>query len=426
MQEVFLSERWFEGVDEIQKATPANGGPVINLVVPDAPGGEKRVRVEGSRFSRGHADGAAATVTLPFDIAHCIFVQGRFRDAMPAFTAGKIQIDGELSALASISRSDGDALRQLRDRLLNITEPLTTGPSLSGEAGNRHRRLAEIERLGLGEYVRQLDVNGYAVIPRERAGMTVELIDRVRSRVLDLIEKRSGVRPDVTTGETHRNVFYPSLYYFLFDDPIFEQLLLNEVALAMASYLVGDECILSACTVFMKGPADPPKTGSKLQLGLHADNAGWQMPEPYPAPSETVGANVTWLLTDYTADDGATVFVPGSHYLRRLPNGFEGEERMTPIEEPRGTLVVWGSNTWHGSLPRRNPGLRLGLAFALTRPFLAPQEPFQLDVSEEMLARNPPRFGVLMGQTYPTGWRSEGPEVLMAKRAKAAALRNKH
>src|SRR2546421_336113 len=170
-----------------------------------------------------------------------------------------------------------------------------TGASLSGEAAARAGRLAEINRLGLGEFTRQLDVNGYVALPRETTGMSVEFIDRVRERVLDLIAERSGVRPDVETGESHRNVFYPSLYYYLFEDRIFEELLMNEYALAMASYLVGDEAILSACTVFMKGPADPPKTGSKLQLGLHADNAGWQLPEPYPHPSEALGVNCTWL-----------------------------------------------------------------------------------------------------------------------------------
>jgi hypothetical protein len=423
MREVFLSEGWFRQVQELQKDGAANRGPVLNLVVKDGPAGVKRVRVEGSRFAEGHADGAAATVTLPFEIAHAIFVEGRFRDAMPAFTAGKIQIEGELGALASISRSDGDELRKLRDRLLTITKPATTGPSLSGPAAVKRGALAEIDRLGLREFAEKLDVNGYVALPQETTGMSVEFIDRVRERVLDLIAEKSGVRPDVATGESHRNVFYPSLYYYLFEDRIFEELLMNEHALAMASYLVGEDCILSACTVFMKGPADPPQTGSKLQLGLHADNAGWQLPEPFPHPSETLGVNCTWLLTDYTADDGATVFVPGSHFLRRLPNGFEGEERAVALEAPRGTLVVWGSNTWHGSLPRRKPGLRLGLAWALTRPFLAPQEPFQLDVTDEILARNPARFGVLMGQTYPTGWRGEGPEVLMAARAKAAARR---
>ena len=199
---------------------------------------------------------------------------------------------------------------------------------------------------------------------------------------------------------------------------------MNEVALAMASSLLGEDCVVSACAIFMKGPADPPKTGSKLQLGLHADHSGWTLPEPYPHPAEAPAINITWLMTDYSAEDGATVFVPGSHFMRRLPIGLEGEERMVPIEAPRGTLVVWGGNTWHGSLPRKKAGLRVGGGFALTRPWLAPQEPFQQDVTDEMLARNPARFAVLMGQTYPTGWRGEGPEVLMAKRAQAAARRS--
>ena len=424
MGEVFLSERWFGRVDEIQPPGAKNGGVLLNLVVTGGPEGEKRVHVEGSRFGRDHAAGAAATVTLPFDIAHAVFVQGRFRDAMPAFTAGKIQIEGQLAALASISRSDGDELRELRDRLLTITEPATTGPSLGGQAQARAGVLAEIDRLGLGEYVRRLEVEGWVAIPREVSGMTAEFIDRVRETVIDVIARRTGVRPDVETGETHRNVFYPSLYYYLFEDRIFEELLMNEVALAMASSLVGEDCIVSACADFMTGPADPPKTGSKLQLGLHADNLGWSLPEPFPHPAEVPSINVTWLMTDYSVEDGATVFVPGRHFLRRLPMGLEGEERIVPLEAPRGTLVLWGGNMWHGSLPRRKPGLRIGGGFALTRPWLAPQEPFQLDVTEEILARNSPRFGVLMGQTYPTGWRGEGPEAMIAKRAQAAARRS--
>ena len=424
MREVFLSDDWFQKVDEIQRDVPRNGGAILNLVVTEGPEGVKHVRVEGTRFERDHAPGAAATVTLPFEIAHAIFVEGRFRDAMPAFTAGKIQIDGQLAALASISRSDGDELRILRDRLLRITEPATNSPTLVGPAGAKARVEVEIKRLGLGEYVKKLEVDGYVAIPREVTGMTVEFIDRVREKILDAIERRTGVRPNVETGETHRNVFYPSLYYFLFEDRIFEELLMNEAALAMAASLVGEDAILSACVIFMKGPADPPKTGSKLQLGLHADHAGWSFPEPYPHPSEVPAINITWLMTDYTAEDGATAFVPGSHFFRRLPIGLEGEDRMVPLEAPRGTLVVWGANTWHGSLPRTKPGLRVGGGFAITRPWLAPQQPFQQDVTEEILARNPPRFSVLMGQTYPTGWRGEGPEVLMAARAKAAARRN--
>jgi hypothetical protein len=418
---VFLSDPWFDEVSSLQAAV-GSGKPVLNLVVTGGPEGEKRVRVEGSRFVRGHATGAAATITLPFQIAYSVFVQGNFRAAMPAYTAGKIQVEGELGALSSISNSAADQLRELRGRLLEVTQP-ASGPELAGLAAARASALGEIDRLGLQSHQRELDLRGLTIVPREVTGMDVAFIDRVRERVCDLIERQSGVRPDPVTGETHRNVFYPSLYYFLFEDPIFEELLMNEYALALASYVCGEDCVLSACTVFLKGPADPPATASKLQLGLHTDNNGWQYPEPFPPADQCVVVNCTWLLTDYTVEGGATVYVPGSHLLRRNPLGLEGEDRLVPIEAPRGTLAVWGGNTWHGSLPRTKPGLRFGLAWAFSRPFMAAQEPFQLDVTEEILARNSARFGVLMGQTYPTGWRTEGPERLMARRAQAAAKR---
>ena len=34
---------------------------------------------------------------------------------MPAYTAGKMQIDGDLGALAAISHSSGDQLREMRN-----------------------------------------------------------------------------------------------------------------------------------------------------------------------------------------------------------------------------------------------------------------------------------------------------------------------
>ena len=423
MRHRFLSDGWFDAVTKLQEESADPSGPVFNLVVTGHSASEKRVHVNGSFFARGHAENAAAAITLPVKIAHSIFVEGNFRAAMPAYMAGKMQIDGDLGALAAISHSSGNQLREMRDRLLAITLSPPSGSNLDGAAAARSSVLAEIDRLGLRDHVRELDLAGLTVIPRETTGMTVERIDRIRERVYELIEEQSGVRPDPETGETHRNVFYPTLYYFLFEDQIFEELLMNEHALAMASHVCGEDSVLSACTVFMKGPGDPPTTGSKLQLGLHTDNNGWQYPEPFPSPERSLVVNCTWLLTDYTVEDGATVYVPGSHLLRRNPVGLEGEDRMVPVEAPRGSLVVWGGNTWHGGLPRSKPGLRAGLAWAISRPFMAQQEPFQLDVTEEILARNSARFGVLLGQTFPTGWRAEGPERLMARRAQSASRR---
>ena len=263
MAHVFLSDSWFNEVSGLQRDLGKAGTPVLNLVVTDSPEGEQHVRVAGSHFLPGHADQASARITLPFTMAHAIFVQGKFEAAIAAIVEHKIKIDGDFGALSSISRSDGD---ELRDRLLPLTIAPTPGREVDGAAAARSNALAEAQRLGLEEHVRELDDNGLTIIPPEETGMDPGFIDRVREKVCDLIEAQSGARPDMKTGESHRNVFYPSLYYYLFEDRIFEELLMNEHALAMASYLCGDDCILSACTVFLKGPADPPAGGSKLQL----------------------------------------------------------------------------------------------------------------------------------------------------------------
>ena len=70
------------------------------------------------------------------------------------------------------------------------------------------------------------------------------------------MEQRTGVRPDLASGETHRNVFFPTLYYFLFEDPLFQEWLLHPVLLALVTYLLGESCVLTTTAVFMKGPAD--------------------------------------------------------------------------------------------------------------------------------------------------------------------------
>ena len=54
-------------------------------------------------------------------------------------------------------------------------------------------------------------------------------------RVLDLMEQRNGVRPDLASGATHRNVFFPTLYYFLFEDPLFQEWLLQPGAALRSS-----------------------------------------------------------------------------------------------------------------------------------------------------------------------------------------------
>jgi hypothetical protein len=270
--------------------------------------------------------------------------------------------------------------------------------------GPLDRILGEATRLGLTEHVADLESGGCTVVPPERLTPAVP-VDEMFERILDLMEQRNGVRPDVESGATHTNVSFPSLYYFLFEDPMFEQWLLHPVVRCLVDYLLGERCILHATAVFMKGPSDTPQ--ERLQLGLHTDQQS--VPDPMPAYPLIVGA--TLLLTDYTREDGAFAFVPGSHTRCRHPVGDEDADKAVAIEAPRGSLLVHDGRLWHGSFGRSKPGLRAGMAFAFSRMFLAPLEAFRENVTKDTLDRYPERFAALLSQHVPTGSTEEGPDL---------------
>ncbi|MEX0665290.1 MAG: phytanoyl-CoA dioxygenase family protein [Acidimicrobiia bacterium] len=272
------------------------------------------------------------------------------------------------------------------------------------DGGSLERILSEVTRLGLTEHVAELETRGCTIVPPERLVPAVP-VDEMFERILNLMEQRNGMRPDVRSGGTHINISFPTLYYFLFEDPMFEEWLLHPVVRCLVDALLGERCILHATAVFMKGPSDPPE--KRLQLGLHTD----QQAVPDPMPAYPLIAGATLLLTDYTREEGAFAYVPGSHARCRHPAGFEDAEKAVPIEASRGSLLVHDGRLWHGSFGRTKPGLRAGMAFAYSRMFMAPLEAFRENVTKDTLDRYPERFASLLSQHVPTGSTEEGPDL---------------
>ncbi len=249
----------------------------------------------------------------------------------------------------------------------------------------------ELKRLGLAPHIADLAVQGYTVVPPERVAPPGH-IAALRDAVLAVSERRTGLRPDVATGDTHRGSKHPLgqfMRYVLFEDPVFEPMLTNPVLLGLITYLVGFDALLSLNDAVVKGPGSAP-------LPLHTDNGDLATPV-YPDQSQT--ANINLLLNDYELGSGTIAFLPGSHRFRRQPTPGEMRElssEMVPVIAPAGSAVIWPANTWHMALSRTDPGLRLTLLYDFCRGHLQTQSPFRADVTQEMLARNPPRFAQLM------------------------------
>jgi len=252
----------------------------------------------------------------------------------------------------------------------------------------------ELKKLDLLEHLAELEAFGYTVLPPEKVGST-EQLEATREVVLRIASERKGC----TTAELE-DVYSDGqelLRFVLWDDPIFEKLVLTPPALGLIQWLVGTNCILSLCNAWVKGKGES-------RTAIHADWAQFEMPT---MAVEAYGANFNYLLTDYTKEDGGLSFVPGSHRWRRLPSSEESEywaDHAQAIEAPAGSMVIWGDHAWHGSYPKQSDGLRLMVLGMFNRPHMQTQEAYRETATDAALARNPLRFTRLMNVHHVMPW----------------------
>ncbi|MEV6097363.1 phytanoyl-CoA dioxygenase family protein [Nocardia sp. NPDC051981] len=116
--------------------------------------------------------------------------------------------------------------------------------------------------------------------------------------------------------------------------------------------------------------------GEQAQM-LHTDDGFY----PLPRPRKGLGAATIWAIDDFTAENGATDIIPGSHlWGDRLP----GEsDRREPVVMPAGSCVFFVGTLWHGGGANRSPNPRLALTAQYCEPWLRPQEAFTLSMTRD-------------------------------------------
>ena len=98
---------------------------------------------------------------------------------------------------------------------------------------------------------------------------------------------------------------------------------------------------LSACT---DGPIHPvPSSRSST----------WTTTDLQRHPGRTHVRNSIWMLSDFTAENGATRVVPGKHLSEQTPDVLDDPAATHPDEMlllgKAGTVVVFDSHMWHGT-----------------------------------------------------------------------------
>jgi ectoine hydroxylase-related dioxygenase (phytanoyl-CoA dioxygenase family) len=246
---------------------------------------------------------------------------------------------------------------------------------------------ATVEEYDLAGHLKELDEDGLTVVSQEKLRLSDEWIDRVRDAVLRVGEERAGVTFDLATGPSAYFKGRPSetgqimFSHMVLEDQACIDVLTHPVKKALITYLLGNGHRLAASDGWIKWHT-PDIWESEVTTGFHVDQN--MVPPPWRWQVPHI-ANMNWTLTDYSREDGALAYVPGSHKEDRPPELGEALPRAIPVEAPRGSLVIFHGALWHGAYRKTTPGLRVTILGQHCRPYMLSFQDFKGRLSEETL-----------------------------------------
>ncbi len=207
-----------------------------------------------------------------------------------------------------------------------------------------------------------LDTAGYVVLERFLAP---ETLCQVRTRVEELYALEGA-----NAGSEFRQESGARRLANLVDKgAIFEKLVAMPEILELVGHVLGEKFKLSSFNARSTDPFCRDAQPLHCDAGALPDERGYAV------------CNTIWLLDDFTAENGATRVIPGSHKWKLLPQQVLTDPAAQHPEEvlllaPAGSVVVMNTHAWHGGTANLTSGHRRALHIFFCRNDM-PQQQYQ-------------------------------------------------
>ena len=233
-----------------------------------------------------------------------------------------------------------------------------------------------------GEAGLAVSEDGFAILDRAAApGVVDALLETIDSLIAEL---GTPFGANEFLGTRTRRVFN-----LLARDSIFAEVPVLDAVLPVVDAVIGSDCLLSSLTAVEMNPGETDQP-------FHADDGSL----PIPRPHAPFTCTAILALTDFTALNGATRLVPGSHASPRIPKSGDRPD-FVQAEMPAGSALVYHGSMWHGGAANRSPERRVGIIINYCAGFLRQEEAQLLAIPREQVATFGPRLRALVGySTY--------------------------
>ncbi|KAI9028530.1 phytanoyl-CoA dioxygenase family [Hyaloraphidium curvatum] len=177
----------------------------------------------------------------------------------------------------------------------------------------------------------------------------------------------AGLAPLLDGHSLGRNAFEglttQRVYGLLGKSRAFDGLAANPIMMELLDRVLQPNYLLTAYQAIKILPGEE-------QQNLHTDDSFIRVPRP----RQPFSVAVIYAIDDFTATNGATVVVPGSHVWGqdRIPDATK--DRIIPVVMKRGSGVIFLSTLWHGGGKNTSDKPRLAITAQYLEPYLRPQE----------------------------------------------------
>ena len=195
----------------------------------------------------------------------------------------------------------------------------------------------------------RIGVDGYVILPDILEASFVAQVKRELAQAIAADSGRYGPRAERDYGMVMLCALHGGSFLDLFE---------NDDLLAPFNAVLGDESIVYAYT-----SSSMPPGGVNYSGRVHVDS-------PRLIQGYVTNMGVTILLDDFTVDNGATWFLPGSHTRSDAPTEDEFYGQARRVIAPAGSAFFFNARLWHAGGVNTTPAWRHALTINVCRGYM--------------------------------------------------------
>jgi len=241
--------------------------------------------------------------------------------------------------------------------------------------------------------------DGYITLPQL---FPAEAIGQARDIIMEHSDKQNSKVTHFHGAHKDQISLQRRVWNLLNKGNVFVDMVQHPKVIEIVGKFLGSEfCLgsIAANRILPGGPGQEP----------HIDYPYWDMykRESFPYginPSFPLNCQVTVMLDDFVAENGATAVLPGSQVWGRYPK--KEEEKMFYDKAKRmtgkaGDVAIFYGMVWHCAMPNHSDSDRTAILIQYLPKFIKPMEDQQHGVRQEIIASATPILKQLLGFDYP-------------------------